>query len=76
MSNFFGVVVLHRSMVDWRRGWGKSAMGICAFFYMQILFGVVVHCIDLWSIGEGGSVCHGYMCSLLYVKLLWCSGVA
>ena len=22
------------------------------------------------------SVCHGYMCILLYVKLIWCSGVA
>ena len=21
-----------------------------------------------------GSVCHGYICILLYVKLLWCSG--
>ena len=24
----------------------------------------------------GGSVCHGYMCILLYVKLLGCNGVA
>ena len=23
-----------------------------------------------------GSVCHGYMCILLHVKLIWCSGVA
>ena len=22
-----------------------------------------------------GSVCHGYMCMLLYMKLIWCSGV-
>ena len=21
-----------------------------------------------------GSVCHGYMCILLYVKCIWCSG--
>ena len=21
-----------------------------------------------------GSVCHGYICILLYVKLIWCSG--
>ena len=21
-----------------------------------------------------GSVCHGHMCMLLYVKLIWCSG--
>ena len=26
MSNLFGVVVFHRSMVDWRRGWGLSAL--------------------------------------------------
>ena len=25
VSNLFGVVVLHRSMVNWRRGWGQSA---------------------------------------------------
>ena len=33
---------------------------------------------DLCSFGEEefGSVCHGYMCILLYVKLIWCSGVA
>ena len=31
--------------------------------------------IDLWSIGGGvGSVCHGYICILLYVKLMQCSG--
>ena len=29
----------------------------------------------LCSKGEGvGSVSHGYMCILLYVKLIWCSG--
>ena len=27
---------------------------------------------DLWSIGGGGP---WYMCILLYVKLLWCSGI-
>ena len=21
-----------------------------------------------------GSICHGYMCILLYMKLIWCSG--
>ena len=31
---------------------------------------------DLCLIGgeDGGSVCHGYMCILLYVKLIQCSG--
>ena len=29
---------------------------------------------DLCLIGGGlGSVCHGYMCILLHVKLIWCS---
>ena len=28
--------------------------------------------IDLWSIGGGGP---WYMCILLYVKLIWCSGI-
>ena len=32
-------------------------------------------CIDLWLI-RGGSVCHGYMYILLYMKLIQCSGVA
>ena len=31
---------------------------------------------DLCPIGGGvGSICHGYMCILLYMKLMWCSGV-
>ena len=34
-------------------------------------------CIDLWLTGGGGgSVYHGYLCILLYVKLIWCSDVA
>ena len=37
MLNLFGVVVFHRSMVNWRGPW--------------------------------------YMCILLYVKLIWCSGI-
>ena len=41
---------------------------------MWNLFGVVVlhgSMIDWW-----GSICHSYICILLYVKLIWCSGVA
>ena len=34
MQYLFGVVVLHRSMVNCRRGWSQCAMGICVFFYM------------------------------------------
>ena len=36
----------------------------------------VLWCImDVWLI-LGGSVCHGYICILLYVKLIGCTGVA
>ena len=31
-----GVVVFKASMLDWRRGWGQSAIGICALFYIYI----------------------------------------
>ena len=32
--NIFGVVVLHRSMADERRGGVRLPMGICAFCYI------------------------------------------
>ena len=36
MQNLFGVVVLHRSMVDIVEGNGGTvSMGICAFCYMH-----------------------------------------
>ena len=53
----------------------SSALSICAFCYMWNLFGVVVlhsSVVD-WL---GGSICLWYMCMLLYVQLIWCSGVA
>ena len=31
-----------RFMLEWRKRWSQSAMGICAFFYISNLFGVVV----------------------------------
>ena len=34
MLYLFGVVVLHRSIVDERSRWGQSAMGISAFCYI------------------------------------------
>ena len=33
-------------------------------------------CIDLWSIRGVASGCCGYMCILLYMTLIRCSGVA
>ena len=76
MWNWFSVMVLQRSMLIWRRGWGQSAIGICAFFYMWNLWGVMVlqRCMVIWR--RGGSVCHRYMCILLYLKLIGCDDVA
>ena len=55
-------------MVDWREG-VTSALGICAFFYMQNIFSIVV--AEIYGrLEEGvGYVCPGYMC-ILYVKLI------
>ena len=52
-----------------------SALGICAFFYMLNLFGVVVihRCMVNWS--RGRSICSRYMCIFQYVKPIWCSSV-
>ena len=47
-------------------------MSICAFFYMWNLFGVVVlhRCMVDWR----GYLGLRYMCILLYMKIIWCSG--
>ena len=47
--------------------------GICAFCYMLNLFGVV-ECPRSMVELDGGYMCLQYMCILLYVKLIWCSG--
>ena len=50
---------------------GTSALSICAFCYMLNLFSVVLlhRSMANWRRGPW------YMCILLYVKLLWCSGI-
>ena len=104
MSNLLGVVVFHRSMLNWR---GSICHGyMCILLYVKLigcsgvsqiyaqLEGVHLPCVYVHSsiyetywvqwfsrhlCSNGGgveSVCHGYMCILLYVKLIWCSGVA
>ena len=74
-GSLFGVVVLHRSMVNWMGD--TSAFRTCAFYYMCNLFGVGDFPEIYAQLEEGvGSVCHGYMCILLYVKLILCSCVA
>ena len=70
-----GVVVFQRSMLYWRRVVHQSAMGICALCYICNLFGVMVfqRCMFDWR-RRVGAICHGYMCIVLYMKLMWCTG--
>ena len=72
MWNLCGVVVLYRSIVNWW-GVGPSTLGTCAPFYMWNLFGVVVYGS---MVNLRGSICIGYKCIILYMKLIWCNGVA
>ena len=51
-----------------------SAFGICAFFHMWNLFGVVVFQRSMFNWRRSGYVCLWYMCILLHVKPIWCSG--
>ena len=63
MWNLCGVMLFHRSMVDWRGvhlPWVYVNSAICETYSVQL------YSIDLWSIGGGG---------LLYVKLIWCSSI-
>ena len=69
LLNLFSVVVFYRSMVNWRRGalvYVHSA--ICETYV------VLWYSIHLWSIG-GEYICPKYMCILLFVKLIQCSGM-
>ena len=49
---------------------GLPAMGISGFFYMGNLLDVAEISGHLET---GGSLCHGYICILLYGKLIGCS---
>ena len=53
-----------------------SVLGICAFFYiLKDLLGVVVFQRSDGEMWKVGYVRPGYMCILLYVKFIWCSGI-
>ena len=52
---------------------GPSALGTCAFFYMLNVCGVVV--LHRSMVDCGGSICLGYICILLYLKLIGCNGI-
>ena len=68
--NLFSVVVLHRSKVSWRR----EVLSTCVLCYLWKFFGVAVFHTSMvhWI----GSICPQYICILLYVKLLWCTGIS
>ena len=72
ICNLSGVTVFQRSMLNWRGG-GQSALGICACCSRYNLFGVTVfqRSMLVWR----GSICHGYMCMLLYMQCIWCNNV-
>ena len=72
--NLFGAVVFQRSMLDWRSG-GVSLSWV--YMYSAVYETYLVQWfpeIYAWLEEGVGSVCHGYMCILLYMKLIWCSG--
>ena len=74
--NVFGVMVFQRSMLDWRRGRGVNLPWVyvhCAIYETYLVWWFSR---DLCLIGGGGrgSICHGYMCIVLYMKLIWCDG--
>ena len=55
-------------------GWGLSAL---VFVHCSLCenYAVKGSSTDVWSIGgEVRSICHGYKCILLFMKLIWCSG--
>ena len=69
-------MVLHRSIVQLEEGIGVSLPWVYVHSAIYETYLVQWCCIDLLLIRGGcGSVCHGYKCILLYMKLLWCSGV-
>ena len=62
MWNLLGVMVLHRSMVNCRRRMGQNWCGVVVFHRSMVY----------WSMG---AICPWYMYILLYMKLMWCSGI-
>ena len=71
------VLVFQRSILNWRRG-TVSLPWVDVHSSIYEMYSVYWFSRDLCSIGgEGrGSVCHGYMYILLYIKCLHCSGFA
>ena len=62
-------MVFQTSMLDWRRGWGQSGIGICALWYIYMKLMWCNGFPEIYAQLEErvGSVCHGYMCIVLYI---------
>ena len=73
MCNLFGVMVLHRSIVNLCVGqMYPKYMGI--LLYMKLIWcnhTPQVYC----QLETGGQMCSQYMSIVLYVKLIWCKGI-
>ena len=64
-------MVLHTSIVNWRRGW-VNLPWVYMHFAIYETCGVMVYQRSM--LNWGGSIYNGYMCILLYMKLMWCNG--
>ena len=58
--------------IDPWSNWGVHKSWICVHSAICETYVVQWYFIDRWSIGGGEP---WYMCILLYVKLIWCSGI-
>ena len=58
-----------------QEGWGQSAMGICALYYIYIKLIWCNGFPDIYAQLEGVHLPSVYMCILLYVNLIWSNGL-
>ena len=64
-------MVLQRSMLNWRGvnlPWVYVHCAISAKFCVVVFKASMLNC--------RGAICHGYMCIVLYMKLIWCNSFA
>ena len=81
MKRLCGVMVFQRSILNWRRGWGQSAMDICTLsichgymcivLYIYETYLVQLFSRDLYSIGGGDGVNlpWGYVYHAIYIYI-------
>ena len=58
----------------WSIGGGGALAYVCILPYVEIYFSVV-NIPYIYGQLEGGTSVSSYMCILLYVKFIWCSGI-